>query len=66
MGDNENRVRIDPEEPMESTGIYRDIWERRYRGLDEGDARLRTVMDEFNYVTWENQMDSWRRARTKK
>ena len=27
-GDNNNRVYVDPEDPMKETGIYRDKWER--------------------------------------
>ncbi len=29
LGDEKNRVRVDPEEPIRETGIYRDLWERK-------------------------------------
>lgn len=31
LGDQKNLHRIDPEEPIEDIGIYRDIWERKFR-----------------------------------
>jgi hypothetical protein len=52
-GTEENRKRVDPEEPMKETGIYRDKWERRALSEDDPDRRLRTVMDSFNYLSAE-------------
>ncbi|KAH6622836.1 VTC domain-containing protein [Chaetomium tenue] len=42
LGGDSNRVRVDPEEPIYTTGIYRDLWERKELGPDAGDARRRT------------------------
>lgn len=61
LGDLDNRQRIDPEEPIETTGIYRDKWERRLPSEDAGDRRLRDVIDLFNYVS----RDDWARAKTR-
>ncbi|KAK3377538.1 hypothetical protein B0H63DRAFT_502279 [Podospora didyma] len=36
----ENDQRVDPEEPIALTGIYRDIWERTRRPKECGDARV--------------------------
>jgi hypothetical protein len=61
----ENRKRVDPEEAMETTGIYRDLWERRLRPPEEGDHRLRDVGDLFNFVSRVEQLEArrlaWRR-----
>lgn len=32
-------TRIDPEEPILKTGIYRDLWERKPLGDNDGDRR---------------------------
>ena len=37
--DKKNLTRIDPEEPIAETGIYRDLWERKPLGDDDGDRR---------------------------
>ncbi|KUI72066.1 hypothetical protein VM1G_07607 [Cytospora mali] len=37
--DQKNLTRIDPEEPIYETGIYRDLWERKPLGDDDGDPR---------------------------
>lgn len=37
--DQKNLTRIDPEEPISETGIYRDLWERKPLGDDDGDPR---------------------------
>ncbi|KAK7421122.1 hypothetical protein QQZ08_010126 [Neonectria magnoliae] len=61
LGDLDNRERVDPEEPIESTGIYRDRWERKPLSEDEWDSRLRDVVDTFNYVS----QDEWAAAKTR-
>lgn len=38
--DSMNATRIDPEEPIEKTGVYRDPWERKALGNKDGDTRL--------------------------
>jgi hypothetical protein len=43
LADQNNRVRVDPEEPVRTTGIYRDLWERKEISPDVGDARERDV-----------------------
>jgi hypothetical protein len=57
-----NRQRVDPEQPIETTGIYRDLWERRLRPLSDGDRRLKDVVDEFNYLSREDYREAKRRA----
>ncbi len=55
----ENRQRVDPEQAIEKTGIYRDLWERRVRPLSEGDRRIKDVEDTFNYLSRQD----WREAK---
>ncbi|KAK4040826.1 hypothetical protein C8A01DRAFT_45936 [Parachaetomium inaequale] len=57
-----NRQRVDPEQAIKKTGIYRDPWERRLRPLAAGDARLRDVVDLFNYISKEDYREARRRA----
>ncbi|KAJ2904505.1 hypothetical protein MKZ38_007948 [Zalerion maritima] len=57
-GTKENRDRVDPEEPINETGIYRDKWERRVRPEQEGDVRLRDVVDDFNYLSYDDWADA--------
>ncbi|KAK2595339.1 hypothetical protein QQS21_006939 [Conoideocrella luteorostrata] len=58
----DNRVRVDPEEPLSETGIYRDLWERRTFGPKDYDYRLRDVNDSLNWVTDEDWYDARKRA----
>ncbi|KAK4148634.1 hypothetical protein C8A00DRAFT_47553 [Chaetomidium leptoderma] len=58
-----NRHRVDPEEAIETTGIYRDRWERRLRPLKSGDARIKDVIDTWNYLSFEDWRDATRRGR---
>jgi hypothetical protein len=58
-----NQQRVDPEEPIADTGIYRDPWERRVRPLSEGDARVNGVVDTFNYNSFEDWVDANKRGR---
>lgn len=37
--DQKNLTRIDPEEPIRETGIYRDLWERKPLSDEDGDPR---------------------------
>ena len=64
LGDLENRTRVDPEEPIRETGIYRDIWERKERPLSTGwgDLRLRDVCVLHDWVTVEEWEESRSRA----
>ncbi|KAJ3546444.1 hypothetical protein NM208_g1995 [Fusarium decemcellulare] len=59
LGDINNRERVDPEEPIELTGIYRDKWERKPLSKDDDDSRLRDVIDLFNYLS----QDEWAAAK---
>ena len=65
LGDKENRTRVDPEEHIRETGIYRDIWERKELPLSTSpsDFRLKDVFDGFDWVTYEEWQVSRRRAR---
>ena len=49
LGTSKNVTRVDPEEPITSTGIYRDIWERKPLADDEWDARLKDVCSSLDY-----------------
>lgn len=66
--DNEtNAVREDPEEECQTTGIYRNDWERS--GLsdeEEGDSKSRTCSTTFDYPTWSDLMRAKRRARDRR
>ena len=66
LGDKDNLRRVDPEEPIESTGIYRDIWERKPLSLDAPDGRTRDVYDELEYPTREDFMRAKERASARK
>ena len=63
LADQNNRVRVDPEEPIQMKGIYRDLWERKELSPDVGDARERDVWDEREYPTIEDFRAARRRAR---
>lgn len=56
LGDLRNRERVDPEEPLEETGIYRDLWERR--PLLYPDVRGKDVVDTFNYLDFDDWLEA--------
>jgi hypothetical protein len=64
LGDKNNRVRIDPEEPIQDTGINRDLWERKELPLGAPDRRLRDVYDDhgLDYVSFADYNVSSNRA----
>jgi hypothetical protein len=66
LGDEKNLHRIDPEEPIEKTGIYRDIWERKFRPPQLNDRRLRDVLDSFNFPTHADKYAASMRAAERK
>jgi hypothetical protein len=66
LGDENNRIRVDPEEPIQTTGIYRDLWERKELTPEAGDARLKDVWSKFEWPTWQDRRDSQRRALERK
>ena len=55
LGDESNRIRIDPEESTTSTGIYRDTWDRKELSPEEEDRRLHCCFDKFEFLT----LDEW-------
>lgn len=60
----DNRQRVDPESPMEKTGIFRDPWERRPPLYNRrADPRLKDVSDGLNYISDAEQREARRRAR---
>lgn len=61
LGGDENRQRVDPEEPIVDTGIYRDKWERKPLSWDTLDGRVRDVMDTLNYL----DMVDWKASRSR-
>jgi hypothetical protein len=62
LGDKKNLHRIDPEEPIEETGIYRDIWERKFRPPKLNDQRLRDVWNTFDFPTHSDKVAAAERA----
>ena len=62
----DNGERVDPEDPIKETGVYRDIWERRERPSSEGDSRLRDVYAKTDYPNADDFSASARRAWLKK
>jgi hypothetical protein len=63
LGDERNRIRVDPEEPIQATGIYRDLWERKDLLLYGPDERRRDVWDVREYPTLDDFSAAQRRAR---
>jgi hypothetical protein len=62
LANRDNRIRVDPEEPIELTGIYRDLWERKEIQPGMGDRRNRDVMDRTDYPTRQDFGGARRRA----
>ncbi|RFU23708.1 hypothetical protein B7463_g12630, partial [Scytalidium lignicola] len=58
LSNGNNLQRVDPEEPISRTGIYRDKWERNPRPLYFGDGRSRTVYDPLNFPTRQDQNEA--------
>jgi hypothetical protein len=65
LGNQDNRIRVDPEEPIATTRIYRDIWERKELPSNSGDARRRDVLDSVDYPTPDDFFAAGRRARAR-
>jgi hypothetical protein len=63
LGDASNVRREDPEEPVEKTGIYRNVWERKPLSIDAVDGRLRDVWNRFEYPSRADLMRAKLRAR---
>ncbi|KAK7993256.1 hypothetical protein PG989_006637 [Apiospora arundinis] len=64
--DRSNIYRVDPEEPMRETGIYRDLWERKDFPPEAGDSRLRDVVDRHNFPTKAHWVAAHGRARARR
>lgn len=56
--DDTNRNRIDPEEPITLTGVYRHIWERNPPPEYMGDERSGDVIDTLNFTSHEDQFEA--------
>ncbi|KAK4147300.1 uncharacterized protein C8A04DRAFT_34037 [Dichotomopilus funicola] len=64
--DRNNLVRVDPEELTRTTGIYRDLWDRRELDDDEWDIRLKDVWNHKDYPTLDDLSASRSRASDRK
>ncbi|KAL1882860.1 hypothetical protein Daus18300_000498 [Diaporthe australafricana] len=60
----ENTHRIDPEEPISWTGIYRDAWERELHTEELGDGRGRDVWSKSSELDWLT-FEAWQEARAR-
>ncbi|KAJ3490183.1 hypothetical protein NLG97_g5839 [Lecanicillium saksenae] len=58
--------RVDPEEPILETGIYRDAWERPPLSDDEPDDRLRDVFTQEDYPRFADYCDARERAQRRR
>ncbi|KAL9567131.1 hypothetical protein ACKAV7_008900 [Fusarium commune] len=66
LPDEKNDYRIDPEEPPEEIGIYRDIWDRSELREDAYDPRLRDVWNQVDYLTHSDKGNAADRALERK
>lgn len=63
----ENLSRVDPEEPIAETGIFRHIWERKEPPPpDAGDRRLKDVLNQVDFPTMADWAAASSRARERK
>lgn len=62
LGNEDNLDREDPEEPVERTGIYRHLTDRKPLDRDEFDGRLRDVWTRFEYPSRADFMRAQERA----
>lgn len=66
--DEQNLDRVDPEEPIAETGIYRDLWERKDLPLEGWDTRSRDVVQRIDWPTdadYDASQRRWRDRRLK-
>lgn len=64
LPDTKNLVRVDPEDPIEETGIYRDAWERKPLAEDDIVSDPRTHCCMGDTVEYPNREDE-RRSKNK-
>ncbi|ROW05789.1 hypothetical protein VMCG_05227 [Cytospora schulzeri] len=63
LPDGNNLSRIDPEEPIRETGIYRDLWERKPLGDNSWDRRLHCcAWNDLDYTSREDYQRSQDRS----
>lgn len=63
--DEGNTVRVDPEEDIVDTGIYRDFWERAPLTLEDGDGRLKDVWISTDYPSMQDFDEAMTRGRAR-
>ena len=63
--DENNIRRVDPEEPIAITGIYRQLWDRNPPPEYAGDDRNIDVYDPLNYPTKDDQHEARARWRSR-
>lgn len=63
LGDEKNDCREDPEQPINETGIYRHLWDRKPVSEDTYDERLKDVWDQFEYPVLGDFMRAKSRAK---
>lgn len=61
----DNRERVDPEEPIHLTGVFRDPWERRVLRESDGDARMITYWNHIDYPTMQDFGEAKERYETR-
>ncbi|KAK7720879.1 hypothetical protein SLS63_009662 [Diaporthe eres] len=67
LPDRNNLTRIDPEEPIYKTGIYRDLWERKPLGDRAVDPRMHCcAFNTMGYPSWADFKRSLERALTRR
>lgn len=67
LGANDDNLdRVDPEEPITQTGIYRDRWERAPLPDDGPDARLKDAIYHLDYPTVTDWAKSNSRAKVRR
>ncbi|KAI0892707.1 hypothetical protein F4806DRAFT_478902 [Annulohypoxylon nitens] len=66
LASNDNTRRVDPEEDIQDTGVYRDIWERKPLPLNSWDGRLHCSWSKFDYPSWDDWLEAQRRCRERR
>ncbi|KAK3896976.1 hypothetical protein C8A05DRAFT_20170 [Staphylotrichum tortipilum] len=62
LGDTNNRVRVDPQEPMRETGIYRDLWDRKDYVPHARNEGMSCVRNELDFPTSGDEREGRHRA----